>query len=127
MTKELIYTDITKVLYMMRNHGIRFECFNRYWGTWTEVTLMKLIKSAEAYYSDKFRVHPDDVAKFDFKEGDLVEGESFEPTGCCEPHCVSFFYYPKQLARDEKATKILERDGKEWLSPDKVRDVAIVP
>jgi hypothetical protein len=131
---ELIYTDITKVLYMMKNHvgvndkPLRFECYSEEVVMWINCPYF-----ANALFLDgnTFRVHPDDVAVFNPRNEDKVwdkkseiYGQFYEfltgylivvtlPHGCLEEFCTESDDFSNVIVR--------ERNGKEWLSPCEIK------
>lgn len=113
MSKQLIYTDITKVLYMMKNHGVRFQI----WGgaNWIDccpVSDFYHLMEAGTHFDEVFyAVHPEDMAKFQKLDGDFcrfsykIYHEKAIETVFCEKHLP----YDKRNCREMTFVKILER------------------
>lgn len=126
--KALIYKDITKVLYMMKNHGIRFLYANGE-DIHFECNYEEILENAwETFQYTPFWVHPEDVAKFEPINGDLVTGlwnvdgdTEWSPScGYEESIPVREFIYDSD--EDMQVDKIFARKGVAWLSPCEVRD-----
>lgn len=142
MTKQLIYKDITKVLYMMNTFDIRFLTHKGDWIVSIETSIghSHTVDFEDAYkpainhtvYSRRngkincyktfeFRVHPDDVAKFEPASGDVCKGMALVEQSCVLYNFVVPINKENQF-RIERIDYIRERDGKAWLSPCEVRD-----
>lgn len=107
---------------MMKNHGIRFQYRNSDSDWLNSKSWESLLEYA--YYltdDDMFRVHPDDVAKFDPASGDVCKGLALVEQSCILYNFVVPINKENQF-RIERVDYIRERGGKEWLSPDEVRD-----
>lgn len=123
MTKQLIYKDITKVLYMMGNHvgvdgkPLRFE-YQDDAGKWVGFLIQCVLCDYETFTSIETRVHPDDVPVFEPKDGDygfMRKPEESKNTSNLQP------YGDHSVTRNHGFATI-KRAGKEWLPPCEIRE-----
>lgn len=128
---KYFYTDALKMMWMAREHGIRYSQDKDYL---TKYTFQPKVHIFTSQREDKYCIHSDCHEAFKPQDGDLVEwndkvhysGEQNEGVGYCDiPDCPSF---PNAISFSDNRTlrepesfailHIIQRNGKAFFMPE---------